>query len=117
MSDGAGFDYERSDIMGRDMAWLAAGLALFIVATPLIMPFVFPQSMRHRTPSAPPALTADAPRLEITPRQDRQRFQRSEAEFEQSYGWTDRSKGAVRIPVDRAMRLLAERGLPGWPTP
>jgi hypothetical protein len=117
MSDEAGFDYERSDIRGRDMAWLAAGLALFVTATPLLMPFVFPQSMQHRTPSAPPALSADAPQLEITPRDDLRRFRRSEAQFEQSYGWTDRSKGAVRIPIARAMELLAERGLPGWPTP
>jgi hypothetical protein len=117
MSDEAGFDYERSDIRGRDIAWLAAGLAFFILVTPLLMPFIFPQSMGHRTPSAPPALNADAPQLEITPRDDLQRFERSEAQFEQSYGWTDRSKGAVRIPVSRAMQLLAQRGLPGWPTP
>ncbi|HEY2249041.1 MAG TPA: hypothetical protein VGH70_16485 [Bradyrhizobium sp.] len=117
MSDEAGFDYERSDISGRDMAWLAAGLALFVIATPLLMPFVFPQSMQHRTPSAPPALSADAPQLEITPRDDLQRFERSQAQLKQSYGWTDRSKGTVRIPISRAMQLLAERGLPGWPTP
>jgi hypothetical protein len=116
MSDEAGFDYERSDIRGRDIAWLAAGLALFVVITPLLMPFVFPQSTQHRTPSAPPALNADAPQLEITPRDDLQRFQRSEAQFEQSYGWTDRSKGEVRIPISRAIQLLVERGLPGWPT-
>ena len=117
MSDEAGFDYERSDIRGRDMALLAAGLGLFVIITPLLMPFVFPQSMQHRSPSAPPALTADAPQLAITPRQDLRRFNRSEAQFEQSYGWTDRSKGAVRIPISRAMQLLAQRGLPGWPTP
>ena len=28
------------------------------------------------------------------------------------YGWVDRSAGVVRLPVDRAMDLLAERGLP-----
>ena len=117
MSDEAGFDYERSDIRGRDMAWLGGGLALFVVVTPLIMPFIFPQSMQHRSPSAPPALAADAPQLEIAPRADLQRFNRSEAQFEQSYGWTDRDKDAVRIPVSRAMQLLAQRGLPGWPTP
>jgi hypothetical protein len=117
MSHEAGFDYERSDIRGRDIAWLAAGLALFVIVTPLAMPFVFPQSMQYRTPSAPPALSADAPQLGITPREDLRRFERSEAQFEQSYGWTDRSKGAVRIPIDRAMQLLAERGLPGWPMP
>ena len=117
MSDEAGFDYERSDIRGRDIAWLAAGLALFVVMTPLLMPFVFPQSMQHRTPSAPPALNADAPQLEIAPRNDLQRFERSEAQFEQSYGWTDRSHRIVRIPVKRAMELLAQRGLEGWPKP
>lgn len=117
MSDESRFDYERSDIRGRDIAWLAAGLGLFVVITPLLMPFVFPQSMQHRSPSARPALTSDAPQLAITPRQDLQRFNRSEAQLEQSYGWTDRSKGAVRIPIAHAMQLLAQRGLPGWPTP
>ena len=117
MSDEAGFDYERSDIRGRDIAWLAGGLGLFVVITPLLMPFVFPQSMQHRSPSAPPALTADAPQLEITPREDLKRFEHGEAQFEQSYGWTDRGKGAVRIPISRAMQLLAQRGLPGWPAP
>jgi hypothetical protein len=117
MSDEAGFDYERSDIRGRDIAWLAAGLALFVIITPLLMPFIFPQSMQYRSPSAPPALTADAPQLGIGPRDDLKRFNRSEAQFQQSYGWTDRGKGAVRIPVSRAMQLLAQRGLPGWPTP
>jgi hypothetical protein len=29
-----------------------------------------------------------------------------------SYGWVDRSNGIVRIPIERAMALLAERGLP-----
>src|SRR5436853_74647 len=29
-----------------------------------------------------------------------------------SYGWIDRNSGTVRIPIDRAMQLLLERGLP-----
>ena len=32
-----------------------------------------------------------------------------------SYGWVDRSKGIVRIPIDRAIDLLAKRGLPARP--
>ncbi|HLH35838.1 MAG TPA: hypothetical protein VKX41_14285 [Alloacidobacterium sp.] len=28
------------------------------------------------------------------------------------YSWIDRSKGTVRIPIDRAMELIAQRGLP-----
>jgi hypothetical protein len=30
----------------------------------------------------------------------------------QSYGWIDQQKGVVRIPIERAMELTAERGLP-----
>jgi hypothetical protein len=29
-----------------------------------------------------------------------------------SYGWIDRSNGIVRIPIDRAMDLILQRGLP-----
>src|SRR5215472_13465065 len=29
-----------------------------------------------------------------------------------NYSWIDRSKGTVRIPVQRAMELIAQRGLP-----
>jgi len=38
----------------------------------------------------------------------------------QSYGWVDRSIGMVRMPIDRAMELVVEQGLPSWheiPTP
>jgi DNA-binding GntR family transcriptional regulator len=29
-----------------------------------------------------------------------------------SYGWVDRDAGIVRIPIERAIEILAERGLP-----
>lgn len=116
MSNTTGFDYERTDVRSAAIAGIAAGLAAFVIATPLVMPLVFPQSMHHRTPSAPPALSADAPQLEITPQQDLQRLHRGEAEQTEDYGWTDRSRGMVRIPLARAMELLVQRGLPGWPT-
>lgn len=31
------------------------------------------------------------------------------------YGWVDREAGIVRIPIERAMDLLLERGLPTRP--
>ncbi len=31
------------------------------------------------------------------------------------YSWVDQSKGKVRIPIDRAMELIAQRGLPVAP--
>jgi hypothetical protein len=29
-----------------------------------------------------------------------------------NYSWVDRSKGTIRIPIERAMELIAQRGLP-----
>jgi hypothetical protein len=116
MSENAGFDYERSDIESAGTAWLATGLALFVIAVPLLMPLFYPQSMTHRTPSGPPALSADAPLLDIAPKQELERLQRSEATLTDGYGWADRDKRTVHIPVTRAIELLIQRGLPEWPT-
>ena len=33
----------------------------------------------------------------------------------ENYSWADQSKGTVRIPIERAMELIAERGLPVAP--
>ena len=32
-----------------------------------------------------------------------------------NYTWVDQSKGTVRIPIERAMQLIAQRGLPVAP--
>lgn len=36
----------------------------------------------------------------------------AETELLNTYGWIDQEAGVVRIPIDRAMELIAERGLP-----
>ena len=42
-------------------------------------------------------------------------FRLQEAQTLHSYGWVDQQAGVVRIPIDRAMELLAQRGLPTRP--
>ena len=117
MNGAAGFDYERTDIESAAIAWLAVGLASFVIATPLLMPLVFPQSMRQQSLSAPPALSANAPHLEIASVPELQHLERGQATLVNSYGWIDRDRGLVRIPVRRAVELIAQRGLQGWPRP
>jgi hypothetical protein len=52
------------------------------------------------------------PQLITKPGSERQRvWSEQEAKLE-SYGWVDRKAGVAHIPVDRAMELLVERGLP-----
>jgi len=55
------------------------------------------------------------PRLEINERTEINQFRLREEQRLHSYGWIDESAGVVRIPIDRAMQLIAERGLPTTP--
>jgi hypothetical protein len=52
------------------------------------------------------------PRLEETPVEDLRKIREAEDQALSSYAWIDRKNGVVRIPVARAIDLLAERGLP-----
>jgi hypothetical protein len=56
--------------------------------------------------------TPPEPRLEANPVEPRVRMQADEDWVLRSYGWVDEKAGMVRIPIDRAMDLMAERGLP-----
>lgn len=116
MADTNHVDYERSDVGLRLVGWLAEGLATFVVITPLVLPWLFPQSTRHITPAGRPAMRSNAPPLEVTPRATLQATRQGEAQIERSYGWADRSRGQVRIPIDRAVDILLRKGLPGWPS-
>jgi hypothetical protein len=52
------------------------------------------------------------PRLQTDPRQDLADMRAKEDEVLGSYGWVDKNAGVVRIPIDTAMKLTLERGLP-----
>jgi hypothetical protein len=51
------------------------------------------------------------PRLQTYPFQDIKALRQHDQPLVGSYEWVDRNAGTVRIPVDRAMDLLAQRGL------
>jgi hypothetical protein len=55
------------------------------------------------------------PRLQTDPRDDLNNLRGGEDRVLESYGWVDRDAGIVRIPIDRAMQLVVERGLPARP--
>lgn len=52
------------------------------------------------------------PRLQVTPSADLERFRAEESTRLNSYGWVDREQQTVHIPIDRAMDILLEKGLP-----
>lgn len=55
------------------------------------------------------------PRLEDNERTELNDFRYQEEEHLNSYGWVDQNAGVAHIPIDRAMQLIAERGLPTNP--
>jgi hypothetical protein len=55
------------------------------------------------------------PRLESNERLEINDFRMQEEKTLNSYGWVDQQGGVMHIPIDRAMQLLAQRGLPTRP--
>ncbi|HEX4083528.1 MAG TPA: hypothetical protein VHY22_01355 [Chthoniobacteraceae bacterium] len=100
--------------------WLA-GLGL-IVCTVLIMlivswffNFLRPTSEQPGEVESSVAASVakfPGPRLQVSPQIDLQTLRAKEDAELQSYGWTDKKAGTVRIPIERAMDLLIQRGVP-----
>jgi hypothetical protein len=52
------------------------------------------------------------PRLQTTPREDMRALRAHEDEVLTTYGWVDRNAGIVRIPIEEAMKIVVQKGLP-----
>ncbi|MBX7158555.1 MAG: hypothetical protein K1X66_09245 [Verrucomicrobiae bacterium] len=56
------------------------------------------------------------PRLQVFPKQDMQKFLEKERIELNGYGWVDREKGIVQIPIEQSMKWIVDQGLPIWPS-
>lgn len=63
----------------------------------------------HVGPELPPE-----PRLQAYPARDIAEHRAAVEQLSTTYGWVDRSAGVVRLPLERALELTLERGLPAW---
>jgi hypothetical protein len=52
------------------------------------------------------------PRLQTNPREELRDLKAQEDAVLGSYGLVDKDRGVVRIPIDEAMKLIVQRGLP-----
>ena len=117
--------FEESDIRGLRVFFAGAALlvGIWIVVVVLYPIFGFWAQHRasvggHAPPMAPAANSLPpAPRLQVRPAVDLQHLRAYEDSQLHSYGWADRQKGIVTIPVDRAMQILASRGIPPQKAP
>ena len=49
------------------------------------------------------------PQLQVSSQRDNRRMLLEEAEVLNEYGWVDRDAGIARIPIERAMEIIARR--------
>lgn len=110
--------YERSDANIRRLVFSIAGLFVLLAAVLVAMGLMFAYLARQEKPGPARSPVAQGrelppqPRLETTPYGDLTMMRAAEDAKLSSYGWVDRQAGVVRIPIDRAIELTLERGLP-----
>lgn len=113
--------YEQRDVSLEALGKWLIGLGIFIGATALVTYGIFKVFVAPAIPAGKqePGLTVPLPpppppnpALQPSPRLDLRKWREEEDAAMNSFGWVDRRRGIVRIPVERAMDLLAEQGLP-----
>lgn len=110
-----------SEIRVRAIFGALVGLGL-LVALSFGAMWTFSKVLRARSiarDNAPlPVAEANQPRprpraaLQADPTADMAKFAKEEEAALTSYSWVDRASGVAQIPVERALEIVAERGLP-----
>ncbi len=119
--------YERRDAV----AWATIRAGLYILATmfltaavlvPLFRFFGRREKAEQRPaatvlrPSARPPEPA-FPRLVTSEPAVLAEFRAQEDTLLTSWGWVEKDRGIARMPIDAAMKIVAARGLPSFPSP
>lgn len=109
-------NFERSDADSRLISVLAIGVAVFLVVVPLIVAMLYRDATRlGRIPDGLPQ--PPAPRLQVNPATDLEHLRAQESERLDAFAWADHGRKYIRIPIEQAMKLLAEKGIASWPSP
>ncbi|MDX9975572.1 MAG: hypothetical protein RBU21_21480 [FCB group bacterium] len=114
--------YEQADLNAKSIAVFIVILSVVVIltgATMLGLYFVLgKQNLESEPPGSPLALTNEMPpepRLQALPSVDLRQMRERDAVMLNTYGWVSREAQVVRLPVERAMQIVAERGLPVFP--
>jgi hypothetical protein len=116
--------HEGSDVNVRGLAVFLAGLAITMLVTAAIVVWLFDIFLQEAEeadlspsplaeagePPAPPG-----PLLQVAERLDLRLHRESQEKLIHETAWIDRDRGIVRIPIEQAIELTAQRGLPDWP--
>jgi hypothetical protein len=115
---------EKRDHEGRDVDVPLLLTIAFLLFFSCVIIFLIVWGMMHYFKLHEPAKAGQAnlpvtssrefpkPRLQVIGAVDLAKLRIAEEADLNSYGWIDRNSGVVRIPIERAVQLLLQRGLP-----
>ncbi|HUH94335.1 MAG TPA: hypothetical protein VL742_14480 [Casimicrobiaceae bacterium] len=106
--------HEGTRLDGRRVVGFALAV-VGLIAVALAVALAVHELLRHRpevTPGARLQPASSVPRLQSNGVEDLKAFNAEKAKLLHSYAWIDRDAGVVRIPIERAMSLLAQRAEP-----
>lgn len=132
--------HERADINVFQITGFGIGLIISCIVVVFAMWALFDfLAHRENAKNTPAAITMDRyrqrvppePRLSgvvldangaisphpVYPRIELKELQDDEDAILNTYGWVDPGKGTVRIPIDQAIDIVAQKGLPSKPSP
>jgi hypothetical protein len=112
--------HEESDVNVRAIFGFGAGLVALAIVVHLLLwllvnyytkqadqvPRDFPLSAEYQQQPPP------EPRLQTRPQEDLRELRAREDAILNGYGWVDKNAGVAHIPIEEAMKIVAQRGLP-----
>ena len=113
--------HEESDVDIRAIFGFGIGLAVAGIVISFVVWLLFQhfeaRESRKVTPEFPLAAQQGnrlppEPRLQTNPRADLADLRAQEESVLETYGWVDKNASVVRIPIEEAMKLTVQRGLP-----
>ena len=114
--------YERRDFHPRVISWAALIMVILCVLSAIFI-LLFEKGLDRffgyggkATWTSTPESQVPEPRLQVNSAQDLKEMRAQEEVILQGYGWVDREHGVTRIPIEKAMQLLVQRGVPTRPS-
>ena len=114
--------HELSDLSPKKIAIFGVSLVVMVLIVLWVCYELFQHystvSMKTEVPPSPLSYTREPtpePHLLVVPGQELKAMRAAEDSLLNSYAWVDREKGVVRIPIQRAIDILAQGGIRSRP--
>jgi hypothetical protein len=112
--------HETREAVPRYILYFALGVAVSVAAGFLVSWGTLVYFRKHQQHPAPKSAVSRGrvlpppgmPQLQAHPDTELQEYLKRQHDILDSYGWVNRKNGVVRIPIQRAMNILLQEGLP-----